>query len=168
VIVDQAVGATIGEATMFISSGSPTISTLSHDRWRDQIARDARYPICWDEEVKVQVTTMDALISRFGLPRFCKLDVENSEYDALLGLSDALPQLSFEYYPPAMDNCFLCLDRLEELGTYEYNWSFGETLRMRSQKWLPLEAIEIVLKGFTRRTEYGDVYARLLQGKGHF
>lgn len=161
ILVGKAISAASGEATMFVSSANPAISTLSHEQWRDQISHDAKYPIAWDDQMQVPVVTLDVLISEYGVPGFCKLDVENSEYDALLGLSHILPQLSFEYYPPVMQNCYLCLERLEEMGSYEFNWSFGETQRLQSKKWLSRKALESVLGAFTHRSEYGDIYARL-------
>ena len=160
-LINEAVGAMIGEATLYVNSANPAISTLSHAGWRNQLARDARYPVTWDDEENVRLTTLDVLIEMFGIPKFCKLDVENNEFEALLGLSAALPMLSFEYYPPAMDNCFRCLARLADLGSYEFNWSFGENLRLQSRDWLTQKEITQVLRTFTTRREYGDIYARL-------
>ena len=50
----------------------------------------------------VAVTTLDALIARFGVPAFIKIDVEGAEPDVLAGLSHAVPVLSFEYLPRAL------------------------------------------------------------------
>jgi hypothetical protein len=95
------------------------------------------------------------------VPAFCKLDVENYEFEALSGLGTALPALSFEYYPPSPEISFRCLGRLQELGDYEYNWSYGETLRLNSAEWLDYEAIKKILGTLSTRYDYGDVYARL-------
>ncbi|HLF63748.1 MAG TPA: FkbM family methyltransferase [Saprospiraceae bacterium] len=159
-IVDQAAGSRSGEAILYVSSANPTVSTLSDEAWRKQMNHDARYPIFWDRQVQVKMTTLDDLIARYGIPSFCKIDVENAEYEVLLGLSQALPQLSFEYYPPVMENTFRCLERLESLGSYEFNWSFGESLRLYSAQWVNAEAIGRVLRGYTTRYQYGDIYAR--------
>jgi FkbM family methyltransferase len=159
-IVAEAVGSMSGQATMHVSSANPTISTLAGKQWREQLNRDANYPVVWDDEVTVSVTTLDELIRRFGMPVFCKLDVENAEYDALLGLSQPLSQLSFEFYPPVMEKTFHCLDRLDALGEYEYNWSFGESLQLQRSSWLPGREIRDILRDFTTRWQYGDIYAR--------
>src|SRR5690606_23654267 len=124
----KALGAAPGKAIMYLNTANPTISTLSDAAWRNQLLRDARYPIKWDERLEVEVITLDDLIGQYGKPVFCKLDIENYEYEALKGLSQPLPLLSFEYYPPRQANALKCLERLQELGDYVYNWSFGETL----------------------------------------
>lgn len=159
-VVDQAVGSAPGTAVMNVNSANPTISTLSDEAWRQQLTRDARYPIRWDDQIQVGMTTLEELITVYGTPAFCKIDVENAEHDVLLGLYTALPQLSFEYYPPAPQNTLLCLDRLEALGEYEFNWSFGESLRLQSQHWVDAATIRPIIKGYTTRYEYGDIYAR--------
>lgn len=161
-IVEKALGASAGKATMHVNTANPTISTLSHAEWRDQLAHDARYPIGWDEQTEVDVVTLDDLITEYGMPVFCKLDIENYEYEALKGLSRPLPLLSFEYYPPKPENAFKCLGRLQEIGEYRYNWSFGESMRLNSEEWLDYQKITEILRGYSTRREYGDIYARLV------
>jgi FkbM family methyltransferase len=160
-IVEEAIGSIPGEGVLYVSSLNPTISTISDEKWRKQINADAHYPIRWDDQKAVKITTLDDLISRYGLPAFCKLDVENAEYEALKGLNQPLPQLSFEYYPPAKDNTFLCLKRLEALGPYEYNWSFGESMVLNSHQWVSMEVILSTIRGYSTRYQYGDIYARI-------
>ena len=38
------------------------------------------------------------MISRFGAPDFCKINVEGLELEVLRGLSRPVPALSFEYH----------------------------------------------------------------------
>jgi FkbM family methyltransferase len=154
------VSADVGTGILHINSANPTISTLSDSDWRGQLARDAHYPISWDDSDEIELTTLDALIAEYGVPAFCKLDVENYEYEALMGLSAPIPLLSFEYYPPRIAGALKCLDRLREIGDYEYNWSFGESLALNSPHWLEYQDIKEILAGYKSRYEYGDVYAR--------
>ncbi len=163
-IVEAAVGHHEGVAPMYVNAANPTISTLSDDAWRTQLAKDARYPIRWEAQIEVQVTTLDALIGKYGLPAFCKIDVENFEAEALYGLHRPLPVLSFEYYPPRLHSALDCLDRLAELGDYEYNWSFGESLRLNALQWVDYESIKKIISEYTTRYQYGDIYARLRHG----
>jgi len=161
-ILEEAVGREEGEKTLHISSSNPTISTLSDDSWRARIRTDAKYPIRWDTTIQVRRTTLDILISKYGVPAFCKIDVENTEFEVLSGLRKPIPVLSFEYYPPSPDNTYRCLERLEALGSFEFNWSLGETLKLASPKWISCKAMKDVLEGYRTRYEYGDIYARSL------
>jgi hypothetical protein len=88
--------------------------------------------------------------------------VEGYELEVLRGLSRALPALSFEYVPAAMDMAYGCLERLGQLGRYEFNYFEGETHRWQSQAWLGSEALVARLSDSKRS---GDVVARLIELK---
>jgi len=159
-IVPNAVADRRGELTLHISQATPTISTVSDAAWRNVINNDAWYDVKWEEQLSIEAITLDDLIAQYGVPVFCKIDVENYEAQVLSGLSQPIPALSFEYYPPAMDNALECLEVLEKLATYEYNYSFGESQRLQSSDWLSAEEILTILRGFSLHKHYGDVYAR--------
>ena len=122
-LVEEAVGSAPGTQTLFVSERTPTVSTLSLD-WMGAVPGFAK--VRWDYGVPVRVTTLDALIARYGLPAFCKIDVEGAELDVLRGLSYPLKALSFEYIPATVDVALACIERLGELGRYEYNWLVSE------------------------------------------
>ena len=113
----------------------------------------------WDQTSEVGVTTLDHLIELYGMPAFCKLDVEDYELPALLGLSQALPALSFEFYPTTMNKAVACVDRLEELGSYRYTWSIAGTLQLATDDWLAPAEMRRWLADY-RGVRSGDVYAR--------
>src|SRR5262245_22361744 len=104
VIVHAAVGAEPGKATLCISERTPTVTTLGAT-WRDARAQDPDFErVRWNRSVEVELTTADALIAQFGRPAFVKIDVEGSEPAVFAGLSEAVPALSFEYLPRALDH----------------------------------------------------------------
>jgi FkbM family methyltransferase len=159
VLVDQAIGAQPGVATLHISTRTPTVTTLSQE-WIGHVKQDASFSaVQWDQQVTVPVTTLDALIATHGLPQFCKIDVEGFELEVLRGLSQPIAALSFEYIPASMAIALGCIDRLEQLGAYEYNYSPGETHRLQAASWLTAGAMRAVLMNISKGS--GDVYARL-------
>jgi FkbM family methyltransferase len=158
-LVAQAIGAAAGMATLHISTRTPTVTTLS-TQWMHDVKRDDSFRrVEWDEEVVVPVTTLDALIARHGVPAFCKIDVEGFELEVLRGLTQPLQALSFEYIPASIEVALGCIDRLEQLGRYQYNYSPGETHRLQQTHWLDADAMRNVLRGI--RHGSGDVYACL-------
>lgn len=163
-ILPAAVGQAETEACLFVSSRTPTVSTLSPS-WMEAVARVPSFAgVQWDTAVPIKVTTLDALATVYGRPAFCKIDVEGYETAVLQGLSRPLPALSFEYVPVVKERAVACVCRLCELGTYRFNWSSGETHKLQSPYWLTAAEITAVLQQMTQTDKSGDVYARLEGG----
>ncbi|MCB0069761.1 MAG: FkbM family methyltransferase, partial [Caldilineaceae bacterium] len=86
-LVEEAVGAEPGQATLMVSARTPTVTTLSQE-WIDAVRQsDSFAAVRWEGAAAVKVTTLDDLIARFGAPAFCKIDVEGFELEVLRGLS---------------------------------------------------------------------------------
>jgi FkbM family methyltransferase len=166
VIVPKAAGAGPGSATMR-TSAVHVLSTLS-DAFVDRTRASGRFvAIEWSGEEKVEVTTMDALIAEHGLPRFVKVDVEGFEPQVLAGLSQAVQGVSFEWTPELPDNALACIRRLVELGRYEFNYSWGESMQLARPAWLDEAAMTRVVEEFAGENQmFGDIYARLRHDSG--
>lgn len=161
----EAVGRTNGSARLRISRRHPTLSSIMPD-WPGRIGSARGFEsVAWDEAMDVPMVTMDALIAQHGRPDFVKIDVEGSEADVLEGLSQALRLISFEYLPAAMDIAERCLDRLSELGRYEFNLVVGERQRFHTQAWMALADFRPFLRAMSLSDASGDVYARLIPAR---
>jgi FkbM family methyltransferase len=159
-LVERAVGAVPGTQSLFVSERTPTVTTLSQE-WIGAVGATPGFTgVRWDHDIPVRVTTLDELVAHYGEPAFCKIDVEGAELDVLRGLSRPLKALSFEYIPAATDVAVACVDRLGEMGRYEYNWSPGELPRLRSSVWLDPAQMADTLRRMPLRERSGDVYAR--------
>lgn len=115
----------------------------------------------------VPVITLDAAIAHFGLPHFCKIDVEGWELEVLKGLSQSPPLLAFEFHlsPANIAQTQVCLRRLVELGSAQANITPAESNRFHLPEWVPLSemassfpgALTADLPGDT----YGDIFVRV-------
>lgn len=160
-LVASAVGSETGTIALHISRRTPTVSTTDA-RWRDQVSSSSSFAgVAWEESVLTSQITLDDLIDRFGMPDLCKIDVEGSELAVLRGLTTPLPLLSFEYIPAVTTAAVSCIARLESLGRYEYNWSRGESQRLREKTWLSPDEMTAQLYSLESDENSGDVYARL-------
>lgn len=159
-LVDAAIGAARGEETLWVSPDTPTVTTLSQPWIRAVQQTDSFAGVAWEPGTTVTVITLDDLIARYGEPAFCKIDVEGYELEVLRGLSLPLAALSFEYIAAARSMAVDCIDRLEELGDYRYNWSVGEQHRWQSAEWLSPAAMRERLASFSADAGSGDIYAR--------
>lgn len=163
-LVQMAVGRAEGVLPLRVSPGNLTVSTLSDSFIAAVQQVDSFAGIRWQEAVPVQVTTLDQLIQSHGLPRFCKIDVEGFEAEVLAGLSQPIPALSVEFVPAAQAVSLDCIDRLEALGAYRYNWAWGESHQLASQGWLSADQMATELQQMAADGPSGDFYARHIEG----
>jgi FkbM family methyltransferase len=159
-LVEEAVGATRGTMTLHVSPTNPTVSTLS-TQWIDAVRQiDSFAAVRWEDTVTVTVTTLDDLIARFGVPAFCKIDVEGFEAETLAGLSQPLRLVSFEYIPAARAIALACIERLAALGNYRYNWTRGEAHSWQSPQWVSGDELAAALNAMPIDGASGDIFAR--------
>ncbi|NJN83601.1 MAG: FkbM family methyltransferase, partial [Caldilineaceae bacterium] len=157
-----AIGAQSGQASMLVSARTPTVSTLSQS-WANEVTQSESFSsVQWETSVSVTVTTLDHLVGRYGIPAFCKIDVEGYELEALLGLTQPLPALSFEFVTAAPEVALGCLERLQTLASYEYNWSRGERHQWESGSWISGAEMAMTLRQMPVDGGSGDIYARRL------
>jgi len=158
----EALGREVGTARLALSLRTPTVSSLA-ERWPSTLPE--RNPgfrgVRWNDSVEVAVTTLDALIEQYGVPRFCKIDVEGYEAEVLAGLNHRIPALSIEFVAGALDIAEACVRRLEALGAYEFNAVKAEERSFMSQRWLAADEMVAWLGGDGMGVSSGDVYARL-------
>jgi FkbM family methyltransferase len=160
-LVESAVGASPGRATLQIDPLNPTVATLSEPWARHVSATPDFANVRWRERVSVEVTTLDALIAQHGVPAFTKIDVEGFEAEVLQGLSRPLPALSVEYVAAALDGTIKALNRLQTLGPYAFNRSSSESLRLIHDRWRQPSEMRMDLLQLTVAAGSGDLYGRL-------
>lgn len=85
--------------------------------------------------------------------------MEGFEGQVLGGLTAALPALSFEYLPMAIERAVACVGRLEELGGYRYRHSRVETHRWAQPSWVGPGTMVDLLRSMPADYRSGDVYA---------
>jgi FkbM family methyltransferase len=169
-----ALGRAAGRAQLLASARTPTVSTLSADFVQRAGAAPTFQGVRWSPGPWVEVQTLDALIARHGRPDFVKIDVEGYELEVLLGLSQPLPALSFEFVPAVLDVALACIDRLEMLAVravpgggpaaarYHYAVSLGESQRLLQPQGLAAEPLRAWLRALPADAPSGDVHAWLV------
>jgi len=156
-LVKQGLSDKKGELEMFICEEADTISTFSKEY--KVKGRFSHYN--WNKKIKVPVTTLDAIIKEFGSPVFCKIDVEGFEDQVLMGLSQPIRYLSFEFLKEFPEKTKKCLDHLELLGYRYFNADFFEKGELYFQYWMNGEKLLQKISESKNKLLGGDIYAKL-------
>ena len=154
-----AVGRRVGTTSIMINVDNPTVSTVSHafvSAARDAPGWETQR---WIRSVSVPVTTLDALIGKYGIPAFVKIDVEGFEEEALGGLTRAVNALSFEFTIIQRDVALACIQRCIALGYRRFNAALGESQTFVNADWVGGEEIAGWLAGLPHAANSGDIYA---------
>lgn len=138
-----------------VCKDSYPITTFS-TQWQEQSRYKQLHAKNWQAPIDVHVTTLDAIIATFGLPRFCKIDVENFEYEVLKGLSHPIPSLSIEFHQETLQNTKLCLEQLSKLGYTRFNIVILDNNKFLLEKWVGASEIIREIITIAARNRFGE------------
>lgn len=160
-LVRAAVGSREGEIELKLNTKNPTVATASDDFIKSADAAPGWEGQQWDDRITVPMTTLDALIKRYGTPAFVKIDVEGFEDEVLAGLSPPLAALSIEFTTIQRKVALAAIRRLAGTGPYRFNAALGESQVFAHGN--PLSADEICrwIEELPMEANSGDVYASL-------
>jgi FkbM family methyltransferase len=158
-IVPAAIAAAPGTVTLRINS-SDVLSSITPD-WIERTEASGRFDGMsqWTGEIEVESTTLDALIEQYGVPAFCKVDVEGAEPQVFAGLSQPVGIVSYEFASEAVEATLACLERLEHLGAAQFSFSSDEAVAL--EPWVDGPRMRERLASLAQDPKaWGDVYAR--------
>ncbi|MFH5804414.1 FkbM family methyltransferase [Alienimonas sp. DA493] len=149
-----AVGSEVGRMTLTVGRPGSVTASLRPEKEqgnaadRDRLSRE------------VPVTTLETEIERFGVPVYCKIDVEGWERETLAGLARPVRFLSFEYHRTDTAVAVGCLERLAELGATDAAFSSPRPFRLTTG-WTPLPEFRSRFENAVADgPPYGEVFVR--------
>lgn len=150
----------------FYIANAHTISSFSTE-WIESVKRGRFKNYTWAKPIKVQITTLDRLIKKYGTPKFIKIDVEGYELEVLKGLTHAINIISFEYtVPEQTEKAIDCITQIGKCTSQiECNYSIGESMEfVLKGDWLPaMEFKKYISSQEFISTGFGDIYVRKVE-----
>ncbi|MBT1072718.1 FkbM family methyltransferase [Pelotalea chapellei] len=154
-VIEKGLGSLRGRSSMSVSSQADILSTFA-EHWKVGRFKD----MVWDQQIEVQITTLDDLVAEFGIPRFCKIDVEGFEREVVKGLSSKIGVLSYEFTAEYRDHSMEVLEMLIRLGYRQFNVSLGDQPDFQWPEWVPYYEVVEALTLSQSPELWGDIYAR--------
>jgi FkbM family methyltransferase len=158
-LVNKAVGAVEGESEILI----PDVTVLASmsPGWIDAVKKSGRVQGSnWAESRKVSVTTLESLIETYGAPDFMKIDVEGFEFEVIRNLARPVKMLSLEYTSEYIEPTISCIEHIDRIGDFEFNYYRGEDMAFALDKWVGAGEMKTLMRR-TEKMDFGDVYARM-------
>lgn len=147
----------------FYEADLSSLSTFSNE-WIESVKQTRFKQHSWQRPKKVEVTTLDYLIEKYGLPSFIKIDVEGYEWEVLAGLNTPVKMVSFEYtVPEKLEGAINCIKKIESINHhFQCNYSIQESMEFALKKWVSISDMRnIINSNQFISTSVGDIYVRL-------
>lgn len=159
IILSEAIGEREGYGELAICEEEHTISTMS-SKWKTEGRFAQNYK--WTKTQHVHITTLDALIKLYGVPSFCKIDVEGLEEPVLRGLTKPIRFISFEFTKEFTEDLKNCMNHLLSIGRVEFNCSIGESMEFLFSAWVAPDSLYKKIDLSEDKLLWGEVHAKFL------
>ncbi len=157
-ILPIALGSIPEERDIYISNYLEvcTLSELFIEKYKNQKENNVK----WDEVRTTKIKTLDQLIKEYGIPAFCKIDVEGYEIEVFKGLSQPIPLISFEYNARLKNLALECINILTKFNSLSYNFSPYESMTFSLNSWKNETDFYSFIEQLPEDIKTGDIYVR--------
>jgi len=153
---DIAVGA-VNEKRELLLANYSEIATLSNV-FVDRYSSDTVY---WNDHETVRVESIDFLIGKYGLPHFCKIDVEGFELAILSHLHYKIPIIEFEFTEKFIEETLEIID-LFESDTTVFNYIMGENPKFELETWVNGSILKDIIVTLPKYRLHGNIFIKAL------
>ncbi len=154
-----AVGDAPGKTILYLSDNHQ-LSSVNMD-WLEQAQQSPLHrSAAWIGQIEVEVTTLDRLADRHGLPSFVKIDVEGFDDHVLRGMSFKPAALTFEFNRLLPTVAMRCLAAPVFSSGYQFNLINGHGMQCVGPTWLNREEFCSRLDALAAEEPSADVIAR--------
>ena len=143
------------ELQLFLYPEMDTLSTFSKEKVEE--SRFSEYGSGRDNHVNVAFSTLDKMIAKHGKPGYCKINVENFEFEVLKGLNQLIAHLSFECNATKWSLAKQCIERLVSLGYDRFNYVVGASNLFLFSRWLSADEFVRKMEEVLEKKDFSEV-----------
>lgn len=113
----------------------------------------------WDKTEEVEVKKLDTLIEEYGIPNFCKIDVEGYELEILSNLSHKIPIIEFEFTGGFISNTIEIIEILNKKNTY-FNYNLNENPKFELKEWVSAKKMIPIINELPINRLHGNIFVK--------
>jgi FkbM family methyltransferase len=113
--------------------------------------------------VDIQIVTLDELIRLYGLPAFCKVNIEGFSAEVLRGLSQPIPAIAIDFASYNLERIAEVIRQLFNVDKYEFNWSKDGNFKLEEKVWMNAKALHASIAEYRKSRIEGVLFARIAQ-----
>jgi FkbM family methyltransferase len=157
-LLQLGIGSSAGVKDINISDISE-VCTYS-ESFIEQYKNQDGFDINWNRIKSTEIKTLDQLIAEYGIPSFCKIDVEGFELEVLKGLSQPIPMISFEYNAKLKILALDCISNLSKFDSLTFNFSPYESMAFSLPLWKNQSEFYQFINTLPNSIKTGDIYVK--------
>lgn len=115
--------------------------------------------IYWNRNETVTVNSINSIIEKYGIPKFCKIDTEGYELNILSSLSYKIPIIEFEFTEGFFENTLKILDVLDSENS-TFNYILNENLQFKLKKWVSSEELKSIFLTLPKNRLHGNIFVK--------
>ena len=115
--------------------------------------------IFWDKKEKVVVSTLNDIITKHGIPDYCKIDTEGSELEILSSLSYKIPMIEFEFTEGFFKDTIKIIDLFKPNESL-FNFTLNEKTKFELNKWTTAEEFLKVFLNLPKKRVHGNIFIK--------
>lgn len=116
--------------------------------------------IYWKDTEDVHISTLNAIITKYGIPDYCKIDAEGYEQKILKNLTTPIRIIELEFTSGFMEETTKIIDKLSSLGITRWNYNLNEKPKFELSKWVSSDQIITVLRTLPKQRLHGNLFVK--------
>lgn len=113
----------------------------------------------WSTTEKATVKKLDTIIKEFGVPDFCKIDVEGYEHEILSHLTHTLPLIEFEFTGVSLEDTRAIILLLDK-GNTTYNFNLHERPVFQLKEWIKANEMLAIFDKIPKDRIHGNIFVK--------